>query len=471
MDHLPVFLRLQGRRALVVGGGAVAARKAELLLRCGAAVTFVAPELTGPAQQLLAADQARGRLQHLATSFSAEHLEGVAIVIAATDASLTNAAVAAAAHARALPVNVVDDAERSSFIMPAIIDRSPLVVAVGSQGAAPVLVRRIREQLEALLPERLGALARFAGRRRRDVQQALKPAQRRQFWEGIFAGRVSARVLDGDEAGAAAAFTAELGEFRAARAALGQVYLVGAGPGDPDLLTLRALQVLQQADVILYDRLVSAAVLERARRDALRLFVGKDAGTSSTPQERIHALAIDHARRGLTVVRLKGGDPFIFGRGGEEIQALSSAGIPVTVVPGITAGLAAAAAAGIALTHRKLAHSVTFVAGQFAGADALDWSALARPRHTVVFYMGVAQLEGIAAALLAAGAPATRPAAIIERASLPEQRIVRAGLAEIATRARAARIGAPALLIVGEVAAAAGDTELESLTAVLRGVA
>jgi len=470
MDHLPIFLRLQGRRAVVVGGGAVAARKAELLLKCGAAVVLVAPELAASAAGLLEHYPGE-RLRHLPSGFTHSVLDDAVLVIAATDSSLTNREVAAAARARQLPVNIVDDTEGSTFIMPAIIDRTPLIVAVGSQGAAPVLARRIREQLEALLPERLGALARFAGARRHKVQQSLRATRRRQFWERFFAGPVSARVLSGDEGGADAAFDADLDAFRNRERALGEVYLVGAGPGDPDLLTLRALQVLHSADVILYDRLVSAAVLERARRDALRIFVGKDAGTASTPQQRIHELAIEHARRGLTVVRLKGGDPLIFGRGGEEIRALAVAGIPVTVVPGITAGLGAAAAAGIALTHRELAHSVTFVAGQFAQDDALDWSALARPRQTVVFYMGVAQLERIVAALAAAGAPAARPAVIIERATLADQRILRGSLADIVSTARAAGVGAPALLLVGEVAAASEEPALKSLTAVLQGVA
>ena len=486
MDHLPIFLRVEDREAVVVGGGAVAARKTELLLRCGARVTIVAPSLGRAAAELLAAGgpeagEARpGRLTHLAAEFLPAHLDSAVLAIAATDCRETNVRVSEAARERRIPVNVADDPELSSFILPAIVDRSPVLVAVGSQGSAPVLARRLREQLEALLPSRLGALARFAGARRHSVQQALPTSERRPFWERILGGRIGAQVLAGDESGAAAAFEADLGAFRTRGPRLGEVYLIGAGPGDPDLLTLRALQCLQEADVILYDRLVSEAVLERARREAERVFVGKcppygaprrDAEADGAAQERIHELLIGYARRGLRVARLKGGDPFIFGRGGEEIGALARHGIPFTVVPGITAGLGAAAAAGIALTHRQLSHSVTFATGQFAEDDALDWLALARPRQTVVFYMAVAQLERIVARLREAGAPPDRPAALIERATLPEQRVLRTRLDDLARLARARDIAAPALLIIGEVASAAEAAAIESVTNALKGVA
>ncbi|MGH8261827.1 MAG: siroheme synthase CysG, partial [Steroidobacteraceae bacterium] len=370
-----------------------------------------------------------------------------------------------------IPVNVADDAALSSFILPAIVDRSPVIVAIGSQGTAPVLARRLREQLEALLPARLGALARFAGARRHSVRRALRPSDRRPFWERFFAGPVSARVLAGDADAAEAAFSEELAAFRARAPRAGEVYLIGAGPGDPDLLTLRALQLLQQADVVLYDRLVSKEIVERARREAERVCVGKEVGGCRTAQEQINGLLLDYARRGLKVARLKGGDPFIFGRGGEEIRVLAQHGIPFTVVPGITAGLAAAAAAGIALTQLGLAQSVTFATGHFAEDDALDWPALARPRQTVVFYMGIAQLERIIARLIEAGAPRSRPAALVERASREDQRVLRAGLGELAALARARSAAAPALLIIGEVAAAAQGEALESIAETFRGVA
>jgi len=346
---------------------------------------------------------------------------------------------------------VVDSAELSTFIFPAIIDRSPIVVAVSSGGAAPVLARRVREQIEALLPERLGALARFLGERRAAVARVVGALARRAFWERIIGGRTASEVLAGNEPAADRAFASEL---QSPASAPGEVYLIGAGPGDPDLLTLRALQLLQQADVILHDRLVPAAILERARRDAERIFVGKETGDHAQ-QQRINALLVELARAGKRVARLKGGDPFVFGRGGEEAEALAAHGIPCRIVPGITAALGAAAAGSIPLTHRRLAHSVTFVSGHAAVDDSLDWRALARPQQTVVFYMGVAQLAHIVARLRAAGAAAELPVAIVERATLPQERVLRAPLAGIAALALRERVAAPALLIVGEVTAAA----------------
>ena len=471
MDHLPIFLRVQDREAVVVGGGVVAARKAELLLRCGARVTLIAPRLERPAAELMA--DAGARLRHIEAQFDPRQLDGATLVIAATDTAWVNESVAAAASARQLPVNVVDRLELSSFILPAVVDRSPVVVAIGTQGTAPVLARRLREQIEALLPHRLGALARFAGARRGAVQRALHASARRPFWERIFGGAVGAQVLRGDEAAADALFAHEISSFRDAGTRRGEVYLIGAGPGDPDLLTLRALQLMQQADVILYDRLVSQGVLDRARREAERIFVGKAAGDSRQAQEQIHELMVSRAAAGARVARLKGGDPFIFGRGGEEIRVLARHGIPFTVVPGITAGLGAAAAASIPLTQRDVAQSVTFAAGHLASADQHDWQALARPRHTVVFYMGVTQLEQIVSRLTAAGAPPERPAALVERATLPGERVLRGTLANIASMARTERITAPALLIVGDAAAAEPHEmiRIETLTEALRGVA
>jgi len=467
MDHLPLFLRVQDRRAVVIGGGAVAARKAQLLLACGARVALIAPKLGAAARELVE----RGRVQHTGAPFAPEQLLDAVVAIAATDSTALNQAVARAAHERSVPVNVVDDAEHSSFILPAIIDRSPVVVAIGTQGCAPVLARNLREQIEAALPARLGALARFAGRQRARVRALLRPDLRRSFWERFFAGPAATRLLAGDEAAAEQAFGQALERARSVTSPRGEVYLIGAGPGDPDLITVRALQLLQQADVVLYDKLVGEEILERSRRDARRIFVGKEAGGCRTAQERINQLLIEHAGRGLRVARLKGGDPFVFGRGGEEMAELVRAGIPVTVVPGITAGLAAAAAAGIPLTQRTLAQSVTFATGHFASDDALNWDALARPRQTVVFYMGVAQLEHIAARLRAAGAPAERPAAIIERASLPGQRVMRATLGTLCRRARSEGVSAPALLIVGEVAAADAAQALEHVLTGLPGAA
>ncbi len=456
MDYLPVFLRLRSARVVVVGGGRLASRKADLLLRTGASVVVVAPRLHEDLHSRLASAE----LTHLPESFAPAHLDGATLAIAATGLKHVNEAVCEAARARNVPVNVVDDAALSTFIFPAIIDRSPVIVAVGSGGQAPVLARWVREQVEAALPSRLGALARFMGERRRTVQGALRAAARRTFWERIVRGRASTRVFAGDEAGARRAFEAELllsqltTSAVTGGSALGEVYLIGAGPGDPDLLTLRALQLLQQADVVLYDRLVPPAVLERSRREARRIFVGKVHGAADghTPQEDIHELMIRFARQGLKVARLKGGDPFIFGRGGEEVEILARHGIPHLVVPGITAALGAAAAAGIPLTHRGLSQCVTFVTGHVAADDSLDWRSLALARQTTVFYMGVGRLQTIVQRLRAAGAPDTLPAALIERATMPGQRVVRSTLAQIAARGAAA-ISPPALLIVGEVAA------------------
>jgi len=470
MDYLPVFLRLDARPVVIVGGGTVALRKAEWLLRARARVSVVSPEL----HPELAHRAARGEIRHVAAQFSAVHLKDAVAVVAATDQRSINAEVSRAAVGAGIPVNVVDDSELSTFIFPAIIDRSPIVVAVSSSGLAPLLARRVRTQIEALLPERLGALARFLGARRALVQRSLSRLARRTFWERLIQGPVATQVLAGDESAAERTLArellnAQLGAARSARGkALGEVYLIGAGPGDPDLLTLRALQLLERADVILYDRLVPDAVLERARRDAERIFVGKESGEHGL-QEEIHARLVKLAREGKRVARLKGGDPFVFGRGGEEVEVLAAHGIPYTVVPGITAALGAAAVAALPLTHRHLAHSVTFVNGHALDSEPADWRFFANPEHTVVFYMGVAQLPGIVANLRAAGAAADHPLAIVERATLPGQRILRGVLGSITPLATAARIAPPALLITGDVAAFAAelghDLSSESATA------
>jgi uroporphyrin-III C-methyltransferase/precorrin-2 dehydrogenase/sirohydrochlorin ferrochelatase len=427
----------------------VAHRKVEWLLAAKARVTVIAPALGSELTELVT----RGEIQHIAAFFETRHVAQASLAIAATNSNEVNAAVAQAARDARVPVNVVDSPELSSFIFPAIIDRSPVIVAVGSGGRSPVLVRRVRAQIEALLPANLGALARFMGERRAAVKQALTPGGRRPFWERIIGGAVGSQVLAGKEARAHEVFARELSQSGGPATPVGEVYLIGAGPGDADLLTLRALQLLQQADVVLYDRLVSDAVLARARRDAQRVFVGKEPGDPQAAQARIHELLIHYARQGLRVARLKGGDPFIFGRGGEEIEVLAAQGIPYVIVPGITAALGAAASAGIPLTHRRLAQSVTFATGHALDDDALDWASLARRNHTVVFYMGVTQLPRIIARLRAAGAQEDHPAAIIERATLPGQRVVSGTLATLEALALQASIAAPAVLIMGEVAA------------------
>lgn len=452
MDYLPIFLDLRGRPVLLVGGGAVATRKAELLLDAGAHVRVVAPSLS----ESLRAWRDSGRIAHVAQVFDPAQLQDAAIVIAATNRKSINAEIAVAARERNVPANVVDDAELSSFIMPAIVDRSPVLIAIGTGGRSPVLARWVRARIEALLPARLGRLADLAGRWRARIKRAFtNVAERRRFWERVLAGSVAAHALDGHDHLADLELRRELKRAAVANSArVGSVVLVGAGPGDPDLLTVRAARELELADVVLYDRLVSPAILARARRDAERIFVGKESGLHHVTQDEINALLVRLAREGKRVCRLKGGDPFVFGRGGEELEALAQHGIAYSVVPGITAALGAAASSGIPLTHRDLAQSVTFVTGHTrAGADQLDWVALAREQQTAVFYMGVANLGAIVAQLAARGAPPTRPVAIVEKATLPDQRVITGTLATIVERAHAENVSSPALLIVGEVVA------------------
>jgi uroporphyrin-III C-methyltransferase/precorrin-2 dehydrogenase/sirohydrochlorin ferrochelatase len=457
MDYLPVFLDLRGKRVLLVGGGAVAARKAALLLEAGAHLRIVSPERCTELAQLCE----RPGVRYLAAGFEPAQLDDCVFAIAATDDAAVNQQVAAAGRAARIFVNAVDDPASSSCLMPSIVDRSPVIVAIGTGGATPTLARRLRARIESLLPDRIGELARAASNRRAQVRAALPTLELRQrFWEDFFDSALAHRLLAGSvsEADAAADFNAQIDAALAGGALprAGVVWMIGAGPGDPDLLTLRAQQLLQQCDVVLYDRLVPAAVLARVRRDAERVFVGKQPGQHRTTQQRIHELLIAHARRGRRVARLKGGDPLVFARGGEELAALTQAGISVIVVPGVTAALGAASAARIPLTHRGAAQSVCFVTVMGEAAAALDWRALAAPLQTVVFYMGVSQLPQIVARLLEHGAPPRRPAAIVEHATLPDQRVIAGTLDGIAAQAEAAAVGAPALLIVGDVAEFAG---------------
>lgn len=449
MDYFPIFLRLTDQPVLVVGGGEVAARKALLLLRAGAKLTVVAPQLC----EALAAVRQRGGLEHIAAEFTEAQVQGARLVIAATDRADVNAAVARAAEACAIPVNVVDDRELSRFIVPAIVDRSPVIVAVASSGDAPVLTRRLREKIEALLPAGLGKLARLSGELRRSVKARLRNNDaRRRFWENFFDGEIAADVLAGREQHARAAIDRALDESRPDTAPVGEVALVGAGPGDPGLLTLRALRAMQNADVVVYDRLVSDEVLELARRDAERIYVGKQAGESFVPQEEINRLLVEFAKRGKRVCRLKGGDPFVFGRGGEELEILAQHGIRFEVIPGISAAAGCAAYAGIPLTHRDHAQLLTFTTGHLQNQTApIDWDMLARDGQTAVFYMGLGGLPRIVAELQRHGAPAERAAAVIEDGTRPSQRVILGTLATLVERVRAAEVRSPALLIVGEV--------------------
>ena len=431
----------------------VAQRKIEHLLKAHARVRVISPELCPE----LALYRDLGRIEYRPLLFSPAQLEGATLVVAATDEVAVNDAVSVSARERGILVNVVDDGPRCSFIFPAIVDRSPLIVAVGTAGSSPTLARRVRTQIEALLPARLGDLAAYAARWREAVKRALPGLpQRLRFWDGFFNGPVATGVLAGDTAGADGHMQLALDEARAvAGESRGEVYLIGVGPGDPDLLTLRAQQLLQQADVILHDRLVPEAILGRARRDAERINVGKTPGSHEHTQDYINQLLLEQARLGRRVARVKGGDPFIFGRGGEELAVLREAGIPVVVVPGITAGLGAAASAGIPLTMRGMSQAVTFVTATGAQGGSLDWAALAHPQHTIVFYMSAAQLDHITAQLIAHGLPARQPVALIERATWPDERVLKSTLADLPRLAQAAKLQSPTLLVIGEVAALA----------------
>jgi uroporphyrin-III C-methyltransferase / precorrin-2 dehydrogenase / sirohydrochlorin ferrochelatase len=458
--YFPLFVDLDGRRVVVVGGGPVAERKLELLATSGAQLMVVAPTLT----PRLAAARDAGRLAHLPRAFVPGDLDGARLVIAATAEPAVNRAVAAAAEARAILVNVVDDLELSGALLPAIVDRSPLVVAISTQGTAPALARRLRAQVESVVDGSLGRLALFAAGWRTRIKAAIgNLGERRRFYDWLVDGPAGELVRKG-RTPAAARLVAEAlrrhardGERAAAPAARpGSVALVGAGPGDPGLLTLAGLRALQGADVILYDRLVSAEVLALARREAELIEVGKSGGGHSVSQARIHELLVEHARAGRRVVRLKGGDPMIFGRGGEELEHLRRAAIPFEVVPGVTAALACAAYAGIPLTHRAYSGSVRFVTAHCReSVDATDWRTLAAGCETLAVYMGLATLPLLCRELIRHGRAAATPVACVENASRPEQRVIVGTLGDIESLAAGHAVRSPALLVVGEVAALA----------------
>ena len=447
MDFLPIFLNVRGQPALVVGGGEVAARKAALLAKAQARVTVVAPELS----DALGAAVNAGEVTHRARAFEPHDLDGFSLVIAATDDEAVNREVATAAKARRLPVNVVDRPELCTFVMPAIIDRSPVIVAVSSGGASPVLARVLRARLESLIPSGYGRLARLVAGFRDDVKRRFaRGADRRMFWEKVLQGPIAEMMFGGREGAARTALRQALNND--GKPAVGEVYLVGGGPGDPDLLTFRALRLMQQADVVVYDRLVSQEVLDLVRRDAQRIYAGKERDKHVLPQESINQLLVRLAREGKRVVRLKGGDPFIFGRGGEEIQTLAAEGIPFQVVPGITAAAGCASYAGIPLTHRDYAQSVVFVTGHLQdGTVDLNWPALAQPQQTVVFYMGLHGVAAICKQLKQHGMPAHTPAALVQQGTTPQQRVLIGTLDTLADIVRKADVKPPTLIIVGEV--------------------
>jgi uroporphyrin-III C-methyltransferase/precorrin-2 dehydrogenase/sirohydrochlorin ferrochelatase len=448
MDYLPIFIKLRGRTSVVVGGGDVALRKVSLLLQAGADVTVVAPTLCAE----LAEWQRQGRVEHLSACFAPEQLDGAQLVIAATDDEEVNRAVSEAARARNLPVNVVDAPELCTFVVPSVVDRSPIVIAVSSGGKAPVLARMVRARLETLIPASYGRLAQLAGEFRDKVKARFATSQqRRMFWEDVFQGPVAERVFSGQESQARQQLDAMLDEATPV-VNRGEVYLVGGGPGDPDLLTFRALRLMQQCDVVLYDKLVSEPVMALVRKDAERIYVGKQRDRHTLPQDDINQLLVRLAREGKRVLRLKGGDPFIFGRGGEEIETLMENGIAFQVVPGITAASGVASYAGIPLTHRDHAQSCIFATGHLRdGTVDLDWSVLARPGQTVVIYMGLVGLPEICRQLMAHGLPSDTPAAVVQQGTLPQQRVVASDLAHLAGEVEAAGLHAPCLTIIGSV--------------------
>jgi uroporphyrin-III C-methyltransferase/precorrin-2 dehydrogenase/sirohydrochlorin ferrochelatase len=449
MELLPVSLVVRCRRCVVVGGGEVAARKAQMLCRAQARVTVVAPEL-GAA---LLAMHAAGEVEHEQGRFRAEHLEGAMLVIAATDDPDVNAAVHAAALGRGIPVNVVDQPRLCTFAMPAIIDRSPILIAISSGGVAPVLARLLRARLESMVPATFGRLAALGERFRGAVKrQIVHPESRRMFWEQVFQGPIAELALAGREPQAHEAFEAALAQAEGRPPAAGEVYLVGAGPGDPDLLTFRALRLMQQADVVVYDHLVGDGILDLVRRDAHRIYVGKERSNHTLPQGEINDLLVRLALQGKRVLRLKGGDPFIFGRGGEEIETLSAQGVAFQVVPGVTAASGMSCYAGIPLTHRDHAHACVFVTGHLKdGSVALDWPALARPGQTVVVYMGMGALPEICRQMIRHGLPPDTPAAVVQSATTRKQKVVSGSLQTLPHLSNAAGMQAPALIVIGEV--------------------
>ncbi len=449
MNLYPLFANLHGKRVLVVGGGSVAERKVAALRASGAAIVVGAPSVTAR----LAAWIASGSISHRHAEYADDWLDDVWLVIAATGDRAVNQRIATAAGQRRVLVNVVDDAELSSFQVPAVVDRHPLMIAISTAGAAPVLARQIRERIESLLDASLGPLATLAARYRQRIRVKFPDlARRRAFLEALFNGPVATCLRRNRPHDAECALESAL-DAAAGHVVRGSVVLVGAGPGDPGLLTLNGLRALHQADVILHDRLVSTEVLALARRDASFIEVGKQGGGAHTPQDHIHALMLEHADAGKHVVRLKGGDPFVFGRGGEELEFLRSHGIAYEVVPGISAAIACAAYAGIPLTHRELAQSVHFVTAHCRDSiDTLDWCALASERDTLAIFMGVGSLLRIQQQLIAHGRSTQTAFALIENGSRTEQRVIRGSLGELAEGAATHAIKSPAVLIVGEVA-------------------
>ncbi len=453
MQALPIFLNITNRHCVVIGGGDVATRKVTMLLKAHAAITLYSPEIGVELFEMAKA----GQIRYIQANFEEKQIEQSCLVIAATDDEAVNIAVSLAAKAQNIPVNVVDAPDLCTFTMGSIIDRSPVVIAISSEGNAPVLARYIRTKIETMLPATYGRIAAIAGEFREQVKHKFATTQlRRRFWEGVLQGPMVERVLSGQEQ-AARELLQNIIDNADSTANKGEVFLVGGGPGDPDLLTFRALRLMQQCDVCVYDKLVSPEVMELVRRDAELIYVGKSRDQHTMPQEEINALLARLALAGKRVLRLKGGDPFIFGRGGEEIETLMQHGVPFQVVPGITAANGVSSYAGIPLTHRDYAQACLFITGHLK-ADAnkelsldLDWVAMSRPRQTVVIYMGLVGLKQICEKLIEHGVPATMPVAVVQQGTTQRQRVITATLADLAEKVTAAEMKPPCLTIIGEV--------------------
>jgi len=449
MQYFPMFFKLEGRSCLVVGGGDVAARKVSLLLRAGGKVTVISPELCDSLRSRLDA----GEIHVQQKKFEASDIGEYAAIIAATDDKTINRTISEIAQLKNIPVNVVDQPSLCSFVVPSIIDRSPVQVAVSTGGASPVLARLLRARLETMIPSAYGKLASLMEEFRDKVKKHVRdPDKRRHFWETVIQGPIAEMVFSGKEETAREAMHTAIDEGEQAMPDRGEVYLVGAGPGDPDLLTFRALRLLQQADVIVYDRLVSEDILELARRDADLVYVGKERDKHTLPQEDINEMLARIAKKGKRVLRLKGGDPFIFGRGGEEIETLMQAGVPFQIVPGITAAAGAASYGGIPLTHRNYAQSVLFVTGHLKdGSMDLNWNALVQPNQTVVVYMGLLGAKQLCEKLIEHGMKPDMPIALVQQATTPQQKVFIGTLQSMPGIIDENTIKPPTLIIVGEV--------------------
>lgn len=451
MDYLPLFYKADKRLVLLVGGGQIALRKAKLLLRSGCRLRLVAPEICSELEKLLRAEEHEVYVR----DYQNGDMEKVVLVVGATDNLALNRQIAKDADDAHIPVNVVDQPDLCSFIFPSIVDRSPLLIAVSSGGNSPVLARLIRSRLETLIPSAYGELAAFLGRFRAKVKAKIKSLPvRMRFWERVINGPVAEMLLAGKSAQAESLVEEMLDNFDNKELSQGEVYLVGAGPGDPDLLTFRALRLMQQADVVLYDRLVSEEILNMTRQDADKIHVGKQRDKHTMPQSEISSLLVTLAQSGKRVLRLKGGDPFIFGRGGEEIEQLAAMKIPFQVVPGITAAAGCSSYAGIPLTHRDYAQSVTFVTGHMKDNRCdLNWKNLVQPDQTVVIYMGLIGLPFICKQLIKHGRSDTTPVALIQQGTTPDQKVYVGSLQTLPKIIEASNVQAPTLIIVGEVVA------------------